>query len=267
MTYEDMEREARCSKYVSLSAEVEKCVSRLETLRSYLEGEIIGGLYLYARDEERIEKIREEMERGDFTLLTTFITQVLEDLAPTETSLQEAEKATKEIRSSSIELTTDCEKSAIETKSKKDALSVGTIMIATAGGLLGIGATIGGANTVGLYLPAVIGITACSVMATHYFSSKYEMQEKEFRELSQLLDKVMSSTSSILDNIFSIQVNLEAVSNKIYHVNQAMDAHETPPSCLVSTFDRLCHSICLVGVSAYHAKAAIKACNEGRLNE
>lgn len=191
-----MEREARRSKYVSLSAElVEKCVSRLEALRNCLEeavDEIIGGLYLYARDEERIEKIREEVERGDFTLLTEFITQVLEDLVPAETSLQEAEKVTKKVRSSSIELATDCEKMAIEAKSKKEAVilsGVGTIAIAAA-----IGATIGGANTVGLYLPAVIGITACSVIATHCFSSNYEMQEKEFRELSQLLDKVMSST-------------------------------------------------------------------------
>ena len=68
----------RAEKYFTVAsflAEFKKCDSRLKTLHSNLEKAVhvnIGGLYQCAGNEEKIEKVREGIEHGDFTLLTVY---------------------------------------------------------------------------------------------------------------------------------------------------------------------------------------------------
>ena len=94
-------------------------------------------------------------------------------------------------------------------------------------------------------------IAAGSACATHHLSSDYEAQEKELREQSQSVDKVMSSSSSILDLILTIKGELESVSSKIDIVNQAREEAHKAPSRLVSAFDRLCQNIRLLDAFVY----------------
>lgn len=251
----------------SLLAVIAECRSRLKTLHSNLERAIevnIGDLCRYASNEERIDKIRQGIERGDLTLLTEFITQLLTvHLLPAENSFHEAVEAVKEVRSLSIESVTDCRIKAEEAKSKKEAAKLVSGVIAIGG--LGVGMVISVvAGAYGYYtVSTLLGLyltTAISAVAVYRLSSKFATWEDKLRELSQSLDKVMLSASSLLDLTRTIKEDLESVSRKVDIVNQAREKAQEAPSRLVSAFDRLCQKIVSLGASAYLEQ--LRAMNE-----
>lgn len=269
-----MDRGARRPKdftAASLSGEIVKCRSRLKTLHSNLERavEVVGDLRVCASNKERIEKVKEGIQCGNVTQLADFTMQLLKVLLAAKISFQEAEKAIKEIRSLCIELATVGREKTLYAKSQKEVVRLvgGT---ATTGGI-GVGVMATSAvvehfemgdilNHVTLYVylsAAMVGLALA--YTTYLVSSNFERQERELRELSQSLDKLMSSSSSIRDFIQTIKGNLESVSGNIDTVDQAREALEEP-SCLVSAFDHLCQKICSLGVSTYQKQ--LKAMNK-----
>lgn len=231
----------------SLSVEFAKCRSRLKTSYANLERTVnlsIGELYTYVSSEHRIEKIKEEIERGDYTQLTKFNTQLVKaHVAPAERSFQETEEEVKEVHFFALELVTECRMKAQETKPKHADRIVGAVASGIVVGLLVclVGATVLLGLTAGLGIGAVLYISSGS--------ATWERVE-ELEELSQSFEEVMSSASVMLDFNRAIKRNLECVSRKVDIVNSATEAHQTS-SYLVSAFDRLRQKFCSLDPSIY----------------
>ena len=226
----------------SLSVEVEKCRSRLKVLCGNLRRAVnnIRDLCMYVSNEELIEKIKEEIERGDFTQLTKFITQLRVYIASAESSFREAEKEMKEVHFLVLELVTECRMKAQEAKAENIDRKVGAVASGAAAGVLGVmvGATILSGLATGLGIGAV-----------YYISSSSATWERA-QELGELSEKIMSSASVMLDFTRAIKRNLESVSRKVDIVNSATEAHESA-SRLVSAFDHLCQKLCSLDPSMY----------------
>lgn len=217
--------------------------SRMKTLHNKLDRAIyvIGNMYRYASNEERIEKVKKGIQRGDFTLLTDFIMELLTVyLVPAKMSFQEVEKAITEVRAASIKLATNCRIEAEEANSKRE---FATLVGETVG--TGVGMAVSVVTGVGMVFDIAVGLgIACAAYSNH------TTEESELRKNIQLLDKVVSSTSSILDFIYIIEGDLDFVSRNIDIINQTKEAHEVP-SRLVSALDRLCQKIHSLDVSTY----------------
>ena len=225
----------------------------------------VGDLMWYGSNMERIRNIKEGIERNDFTPLTEFIEQLRTTyLVTAESSCQRATRAFEDVRSGALQLATDCRERGQEAKTKKKftraaggtAAAVGTATMVIVGGCtFGIGTLVGlGVIAVG---SAAVG-TGFGIL-TYTVSSDVATWEREFSELSQSLDGVMSSASSMLDYTRTIKMYLKSISDKIAIVNRTMEAHEVH-SCLTSAFDRLCQSFNGLDTPTYREK--LRATNE-----
>ena len=236
---------------------------RLETLIKDLKQAVeaaceyvrrVGDLMWYGGNVERIRNIKEGIERNDFTPLTEFIEQLRTTyLVTAESSCQKAARAFEDVHSSALQLATDCRERGQEAKTRKTFTRAAGAAVGTATMIIVGGCTFGIGTLVGL------GVIVGSAAATHTISSDLAEREREFIELSQSCDGVISSASSMLDYTRTIKMYLESISEKIAIVNRTMEAHEVH-FCLTSAFNGLCQRFDGLDTPTYRER--LRAINE-----
>lgn len=220
--------------------------------------ERICDLYVYASNKEMIEQIKEEMESGDFTLLTKFITDLQDRyLKPADKSCEEAEEKLEAIRSTAVQLAVDCSKMRTDAKSRKSTSRLVGGTVVAAGGALALGAFTFGIGTLVGAGAVVLGLSvgSASGYATYVTSSEFSKNESELGELSKEFEGVKLSASHLLEFTRENKEYLETVTDKLNLINQAGEDHDVHSRKRLSlAFDRLCQKLSDLNTPMYKKK-------------
>lgn len=227
----------------------------------YLFVDNINDFFMYGRDESRMKRINQGIERDDCRELHDFTDRLKRYLAAAERYYEESSTALERVRTTSKKGAEDSRVHSSEAKTKKNVARVvggtaaaGTIAAggsvaaaATAGVIvsIAIGVCTGGVGTVvGVTLTAVgsfVGGVALGTSigaGTHVIASEFKELEKTFNGLTDSFNKVHRSATSVLDKLMTMNDALDAISRNIDDVNYVREHHRVTAT-LRSEMDRL----------------------------
>lgn len=222
---------------------------KLAVYKYYLFVDSVDDVYWYGRDQSRMTRICEGIQRGDYQELRDFTDLLTRSLSAAEGYYQESVKAFHRAETSSLNGAEHCRTVAREARSKEittkavgGTVAAGAIVAGTAGGVAASVVaglfTFGIGTIVGLSLTAVGSVAAGAAVgtgvsvATHVIASDFNELEEKFTCLSRLFAEVHFCTSVMLDDILFMKSTLVSTSRKVdtakyvmYNYRQTSNLH------------------------------------------